>query len=224
MLPVCFLTLSLVCSGDAAEINSLVEKLATVDQAERDVAAKRLREDFAPSPRKTWERLLNSLELGMTKEELLTKLSSEQRKSREDASAAGSRIETYRLDHAWQLWVWFRDDEALLETKLVPHIQQVWIAPPADFSGKWVTYFANGQPSHVIEYRAGQYHGKFTANHSDGSKSYVQHYGHDGADGEDTGYFPSGKVSYRAYYSKGKPVGVWTWYNEQGEVTSTRMH
>ena len=36
--------------------------------------------------------------------------------------------------------------------------------------------------------------------------------------------YPSGKVSYRAYYDKGKAVGVWTWYNEQGEVTSMRVH
>ena len=85
-------------------------------------------------------------------------------------------------------------------------------------------YFANGQPSHRIDYENGEYRGTFTANHSNGSKAYVQHYGPDGADGEDTGYFPLRQSLLSPFYSKGKPIGIWTWYNEQGEVTSTKVH
>jgi antitoxin component YwqK of YwqJK toxin-antitoxin module len=131
----------------------------------------------------------------------------------------------YRLDHTWHLHCWFRNEgNVLIKATLEERTRHIWIAPPADFTGTWIVYFVNGQPSHEIEYRDGKYHGKFTANHTTGAKSVVQHYGPDGADGEDTGYYPSGKVSYRAHYSKGQPIGVWTWYNEQGEVTSTKVH
>jgi hypothetical protein len=225
MLPVCFLTLSLLCSADAAEIKSLVEQLSAVEQTERDLTAKQLREVFESSPRKTWEPLLETLKPGLTKKELLTKLQPEQREVGRGIGTGGSHMEEYRLDYSWQLRCWFLNEgNVLREATLESRMQHIWVAPAADFTGTWVTYFVNGQPSHVIEYRDGKYHGKFTSNHADGSKSYVQHYGPDGADGEDTGYFPSGKVSYRAHYSKGKAVGVWTWYNEQGEVTSTRVH
>ncbi len=190
---------------------------------ERDLTAKRLREVFKAPPREIWEPLLTKVKPGMTRNELLAQLTPEQRRA-ENISAAGSEIERYRLDHSWQLWCWYEDSGKVLKLELQPHIQEIWIAPPADFSGKWVTYFVNGQPSHVIEYRAGKYFGKFTANHSTGARSYVQYYGEDGIDGDDIGYFSSGKVSYRAQYSKGKAVGVWTWYNEQGEVINTKVH
>lgn len=225
MLIVTLLTLSLVSGADEAEINSLVKQLAAPVQADRDIAAKRLREVFEASPRKTWEPLLADLKPGLTKKELLAKLLPKLRDSQRGIGTGGSHMEEYRLDYNWHLRCWFLNEgDVLREATLEPRMQHVWIAPAADFSGEWITYFVNGQPSHVIEYQNGQYHGKFTANHADGSKSYVQHYGPDGADGEDTGYYPSGKVSYRAHYAKGKAVGVWTWYNEQGEVTSTRVH
>lgn len=50
----------------------------------------------------------------------------------------------------------------------------MWVAPPADFTGVWTTYFANGQRSHEIHYSNGRYSGIFTAFHSNGSKAYVQ--------------------------------------------------
>lgn len=225
MLPVCFLALSLLCSADDAEIKSLVVHLASVEQTERDVAAKRLREVFEPSQRKTWEPLLDSLKPGSTKKELLDKLHPAQRQVEAGIGSGGSHMEEYRLDHFWLLRCWFLNEgDVLREANLESRMQHVWAAPPADFSGVWVTYFVNGQPSHVIEYHGGSYHGTFTANHADGSKAYVQHYGPEGADGEDTGYYPSGKVSYRAFYSKGKAIGIWTWYNIHGEVTNTRVH
>lgn len=225
MLIVTLLTLSLVGGADEAEIKSLVKQLSAPAQAERDTAARRLREVFEPSPRKTWEPLLATLKPGMTKKEVLERLQPEQRESQGISGPGGSYLEEFRLDYSWHLCCWFSDHvDVLSEATLEPRIQDIWIAPAGDFSGKWATYFVNGQLSHVIEYQNGKYHGTFIAHRSDGSQCFVQHYGPDGVDGEDTGYFPSGKVSYRAYYEKGKAVGTWTWYNEQGEVTSTRTH
>lgn len=219
-------TLSLIVTADTPEVTSLIEQLSAPEQTERDIAALRLREVFKPAQRKDWEPLLAQLKPGTTKKkELLELLKAEQREVGFGIGTGGSHMEEYRLDHTWQLRCWFLNEgDVLREVNLEQRIRHIWIAPPADFTGLWTVYFANGQPSHEIEYRDGKYHGKFTANHATGSKSYVQHYGPDGADGEDTGYYPTGEVSYRAFYSKGKAVGVWTWYNKQGEVTSTRVN
>jgi hypothetical protein len=217
--------LILLCSAEPPHINALTEKLASPSQVERDEAAKRLREVFEPAPRKTWEPLLAELKSGISNKELQAKLKPEQREAQLGVGTGQSHMEEFRLDNTWQLRCWFHNEENILrEATLVERTRSVWVAPPPEFTGEWITYFVNGQPSHRIEYQSGQYHGTFTANHSNGSKSYVQNYGPDGVDGEDTGYYPSGKVSYRAFYTKGKAVGLWTWYSEQGEVTSTRMH
>jgi hypothetical protein len=219
------LLLLLTLGADAPHIEALVTKLVSPSQVERDEAAEQLRGVFEATPRKAWEPLLAELKPGLNKNELRAKLKPEQRKSQGGIADSGSHMEGYRLDNSWQLRCWFHNEGNILrEATLIERMRYVWVAPSPEFTGEWVTYFVNGQPSHRIEYQSGQYHGRFTSYHPNGAKSYVQHYGPDGVDGEDTGYYPSGKVSYRAFYAKGKPVGVWTWYDEQGEVTSTRMH
>src|SRR5688572_21724834 len=40
-------------------------------------------------------------------------------------------------------------------------VRSIWIAPPANYKGTWVTWFVNGRRSHEIEYRDGQYDGTF---------------------------------------------------------------
>lgn len=219
------LLLSMTLSANAPHIEALVTKLASPSQVERDEAAKQLRDVFEPAPRKTWEPLVAELKPGISKKEMLAKLKPEQRKSEGGIGSGGSHMEQYRLDHTWQIRCWFHNEGNILrEVELMERLRYVWVDPPPEFTGEWITYFVNGQPSHIIEYQSGRYHGTFTANYSTGSKSYVQHYGPDGADGEDTGYYPNGKVSYRGNYAKGKPIGVWTWYDEDGKVTNTRTH
>jgi hypothetical protein len=218
-------TLSILSTADTPEVTSLIEQLTSIEQTERDAAANRLREIFKPAPRKDWEPLLAKLRPGISKKELKELLEPEQREPGIGIGTGQSHMEEYRLDHTWYLRCWFLNEgDVLRESTLEERTRHIWIAPPADFTGTWVVYYANGQPSHEIEYRSGKYHGTFTANYSTGKKSYIQHYGPNGADGEDIGYHPSGKIAYRGQYSKGKPTGVWTHYNEQGEVTSTQVH
>src|SRR5436190_2090022 len=186
--------LSLTLSADAPYIDALVTKLASPSQVERDETAAKLRVEFEPSPRKTWEPLLGELMPGINKKELLAKLKPDQRQSQGGIADGGSHMEEYRLDHAWHLRCWFHNEGNILrEVTLIERMRNVWVAPPPEFTGEWITYFVNGQQSHIIEYQSGRYHGTFTSNYSTGSKSYVQNYGPDGADGESTGYHPSGK-------------------------------
>ncbi|MCO5053975.1 MAG: hypothetical protein M9920_16990 [Verrucomicrobiae bacterium] len=123
------------------------------------------------------------------------------------------------------LTCWFRNKgDILFERTLSPSLRNVWVAPPTNFAGIWITYFVNGQKSHQIHYDDGKYHGEFIAYSPDGSKCYVQHYDHHVAEGADTGYFASGRTNYYGVYKGGKQVGTWTWYNEDGSVKSTQDH
>lgn len=216
---------SLLVSAEEPHIDVLVAKLASPSQVERDDAARQLREVFEPTPRSRWEGFVAELKPGLAKKELQAKLKPEFRESQGGIGTGQQHMEDYRLDNTWQLRCWFHNEgDSLREAALHERIRSVWVNPPPEFTGEWVTYFVNGQVSHRIDYESGEYRGTFVSNHSNGQKSVVQHYGPSGVDGEDTGFFPSGKVMYRAFYSQGKPVGVWTWYNEQGEVTTTRNH
>jgi uncharacterized protein len=111
--------------------------------------------------------------------------------------------------------------DALLHHALIEQMRHVWIEPPADFTGVWITYFVNGQRSHEIHYRNGQYFGTLTSFHANGAKAVVQHIGAEGAEGEETDYSPSGALNYAGRHSNGKPAGTWVSYNEDGSVRST---
>ncbi|HKS56057.1 MAG TPA: hypothetical protein VJS12_12250 [Steroidobacteraceae bacterium] len=136
----------------------------------------------------------------------------------------GSHTELYRLDDSWLLRCDYGRSNELFRSELMRTVRQVWVAPAADFTGTWTTYFVNGQRSHEIHYRNGQYFGIYTMFHANGFKAVVQHHGTQGVEGEEFGYFPSGAVAYRGQYDKGAQVGTWVWYNEDGSVQSTQEH
>ena len=200
-------------------------QLGDRDPAVRRAAAEQLRNTYVAPDRNTWNALLAALRPGVTKEQLLARLTPQQAKSEGGHGTGPNHMEDYRLDDLWILRCWFRNDgDVLFEVSLAERMRELWVAPPEGFSGTWVTYFVNGRKAHQIEYREGKYHGTYVAFHASGGKSYVQHYVNHVAHGEDTGYFPSGKVSYRGRYQDGKQVGEWTWFNEDGSVRSTQRH
>ena len=194
-------------------------------QQVRDAAAALLRASYVPPPRSRWEHVVAAINAGDSSDTIL-QLLQPYHVTREMGLGSGQSFsESYRLDDVWQLRCSFRrveSGDALLEHELIERMRYVWVEPPADFTGVWTTYFVNGQRSHEIHYRNGQYFGTFTSFHSNGSKAVVQHYVAEGVDGDDTGYFPSGALNYRARYSRGEPTGTWVWYNEDGSVRSTR--
>ena len=199
--------------------------LGSQSQETRDAAAKTLLEIYTPPPRAQWEPLLATIKLGDGKEEILEKLRPFNPTEEAGARGGGSYCVSYRLDDLWSLRCCYRNsDMTLFKFDLIEFLRWVWVAPPPDFTGVWVTYFPNGQRSHEVHYREGRYFGEFNSYRSDGSKCVTQHYGADGVDGEDTGFFPSGRVAYRGYFKAGKKIGIWTWYNEDGSIRSTQDH
>jgi hypothetical protein len=201
------------------------EDLRSPAQPVRDAAAALLRASYVPPLRSRWEHVAAAIHAGDSSDTILQLLQPYQVTREMGPSSGQSFSESYRLDDVWLLSCSFRrleSGDALLQRELIERMRYVWIEPTADFTGVWTTYFVNGQRSHEIHYRNGQYFGTFTSFHANGSKAVVQHFGTEGVDGEDTGYFPSGVLMYKARYSKGEPAGTWVWYNEDGSVRSTR--
>lgn len=203
---------------------SLPPDIGSHSQEVRDAAAKILRDNYVPPSAETWNPVVAEVTIGDAKTKILEMLRHWQVTVESGPAAGGSHSEFYRLDDRWVLWCWYRNvDNTLIDRALREDMRHIWVPPPPDFTGVWITYFVNGQPSHEIHYKAGQYLGEFTSFYPNGSRAVVQHYGPFGIDGEDTGYFPSGRVSYRAYYNDGSAVGTWTWYNEDGSIRTTRQ-
>lgn len=204
---------------------SLTDDLRSPQQSVRDKAAAELRATFHGTPEAKWTPVIQQIKQGQTKKQILDLLRPFNVTAEEGMGSGQSHSQTYRLDNEWILVCSFQNDgDILFDHKLIPSLRHIWVLPPEDFTGIWVVYFVNGQVGHRINYRNGRYFGEFIAYRSDGSKTFVQHYTAKGADGEDTGYYPSGKISYRAQYQSGKPVGTWTWYDEAGNITSTKEH
>ena len=219
---------------------ALVKVLSDSRSGVRATAAEAVRTILAADPANApnwhseafWKPRIAQLKAGMPLDEalkiLLPALSPAEREKRCEGSnfSGGSGVSTYRLDDYWvvRLYLIDHDNKKLHESPpdLIQSVLSVWIAPPAKYTGEWVTLHVNGQKAHEIQYRDGKYDGTFTAFHDDGSKSYQQHYTAGVCHGTDTGWHRNGKVSYEAQYDHGKQVGTWRWWDENGRETSVQ--
>ncbi len=205
------------------DVQRRISELGSPSQETRDAAAEQLRATFTPTPGEQWEPLLSAIKTGDKKKSVLDRAHSA--KAENGPGTGQSHMEQYRLDDCWMLSCWYRNaDDSVFRATLVETMRNIWVEPPRDFSGAWVTYFVNGHKSHEIHYKNGKRLGTLTAYYSDGSKHYVQTYSESGVDGPDTGYFRSGRIKYRAQYKDGSPVGTWTWYDEEGRPRYSEEH
>jgi hypothetical protein len=219
------LVMVLLCCVGASLIGSPASDLSSPVQGVRDAAAQGLRASYTPPARTNWDAVFAAVTNGMTKTNLLKLLAPFKVEAQPGFGSGGSHSEYYRLDDAWVLVCWFHNEgDTLFERELESNLKYVWVAPPPDFTGTWITYHVNGQKSHEIGYKAGKYHGQFIAYHPDGSKCVVQHYEHGVCEGADIGYYPSGRINYRGAYKAGKQVGTWVWYSESGTTNSIRNY
>lgn len=130
-----------------------------------------------------------------------------------------SHIATWRLDHYWTVTIQYRNPDTVIEhPKLQNEAMRVWVIPPEDFNGTWVTWYVNGRKSHSIEYKNGKYHGAFIAFYDNGNKCYQQHYRNGVCSGSDSGWYPDGSKMYHGNYTDGKQTGTWTHWKADGSV------
>jgi hypothetical protein len=233
---------ALVAMGKPAA-PALVTALSDPHNDVRTFAAEALRPILAADPANApnchdeafWKKRIAQLKAGMPLDEalkvLLPELSPAERRKMCEGGAwggfgGGRGTINCRLDDYWVVCLHLADlgHEKLHDATpdLFRSVRYVWVAPPAAYTGEWVTWFVNGQNSHEIQYRSGQYDGTFTAFNTDGSKCYQQHYTKGICQGADTGFHANGTKSYEGQYENGKQVGTWRWWKENGEIESVK--
>jgi hypothetical protein len=167
-------------TGPVAPRDPTADDLASPSQAVRDAAAARIRRSYAPPERARWEPLLASIQPGDPAASVLAKLPSGAEPG-PGGAGGGGRTESYRLDGLWMLSCGFiQADDTVIDCELYDDLAQIWVDPPAAFTGVWTTYFANGQRAYEIHYRGGVYDGTFTSFHADGTTASVRRFGPDG--------------------------------------------
>jgi hypothetical protein len=216
-----------VCLFLAAASAGPVEDIASPSQETRDAAAKSLRENARPTPRKQWEAVIDAIKPGDTKAEIGKRLDP-YKVTEEEMGAAGreSYQMRYVLDGYWILICKFKEDgQKLIERTLTPQMRHVSVNPPADFTGIWTLYYVNGQRCTETHYADGHRSGTYTTYYDDGTICGVQNYNDQGViHGDQLAFFPSGKIRIRGRWQAGQQVGTWTYYNEDGTVLTIDEH
>jgi hypothetical protein len=221
------------------DLEPFVALLADPSQTVRDAAAAEIREALAADPaartndhgHEYWDDRLRQIKPGMKHAEVMPLLTAEDRPLTDEErlithlASGGTNNLSMRLDDYWTVNVYYYNPDVVHEMppQLTRRARNVWIAPPDDFTGRWTTYFVNGQQSHDIDYRGGKYHGTFTAFHDNGARSYEQHYDDGVTSGADTGWYADGVMAYAGEYVDGRQDGVWTHWYSNGRLRS-RSH
>lgn len=212
---------------DEAAVAECIKALRDAKSETRKTAAADLRKIVAKYPSGTiylaskdggealWLDKINQVAMGMPKAEVL-KLLPPFPVAIDGFTIAdgGSYIVSYRLDCHWSVNVTYRNnDKVIAPPVLQRRALKIEVSPPKDFTGKWTTWYVNGQKGWETQYKNGKYDGVLTMYHDNGAKSVEQHYVNHEAHGADTGWYPNGKLSYIAQYRNGKQDGKWIhWY------------
>lgn len=211
----------LICCSSVNLIGSPASDLSSSSQEVRDAAAKALRSSNTLLSRTNWEAIAGAMTNGMARMSVTELLSPHHTIPSAEGGPDGSYRLSYRLDDTWILICHFRyTDDALLDRTLSASPLYVWVEPPTNFTGVWITYYVNGQKSHEVHYDNGKYQGEFIFYSPDGSKSTVQQFNHHLAEGANTEYYPSGRLRFRGVCKAGAPIGTWIYYNEDGTTNS----
>ena len=139
-------------------LSSPADDLASPSQETRDAAAKILRRTWEPPARTNWETLLSAIKIGMHETnvlELLRPLTGLTNASGWGSGGVGAGI--YRLDDLYLIEYTYRtSDHIVIGRSLLQRLREVWPPdPPTDFTGIWVSYYANGQAYCRIGYTNG---------------------------------------------------------------------
>jgi hypothetical protein len=213
--------------------SELVALLSNPHQETRDAAAATLRELIATDPRSRtndhgyeyWQKRAESVKPGMKHSDVMRLLPaydhtlSVEQLIYSGAGTGQSHTAIWRLDHYWTVTIYYRNpDTVITRPRIRNKAMRIWVKPPANFTGTWVTWYVNGQKSHEIEYKNGKYHGTFITFYDNGQKCVQQHYRNGICSGSDSGWYSDGMKMYHGNYEDDKQTGTWTYWNPDGGV------
>lgn len=207
------------------QFDTHVAALDDVRAPVRDKAAAKIREmlakleGIAPGSHDEsyWKKVLQLITIGMSKSEVEGIIPNNGETQPSIAQGMGSVSEKRRLDNNWEATLYFdANGKVYAPPKLQKSVLSIWIPPAPDFSGKWITYFVNGQKATEIDYKDGEYNGTYTSFYANGQKSYEQHYVNGVIQGPDQGWHENGQQSYTGQYVNDRQDGLWIWWNPDG--------
>jgi hypothetical protein len=194
--------------------------LASPSQETRDAAAEVLRATAKPPHKIKWFFFTCHIRKGENQTNILALLRSYHLNTQPEGGFGGLvNYYVYRLDDYWLLDCAFdSNDNSLMRWKIIPGWRDYFTLPPTNFSGIWITYYANGQKSSQGNFKDGSRSGEVITFYPEGSKSSVWHYNRGLPQGLYTSYFPSGQMQYQVQYSNNVRVGTGVWYNQDGST------
>lgn len=88
-------------------------------------------------------------------------------------------------------------------------------------TGVWTTYYKNGNPYSILQYREGENEGDQKYFYPNGVLNFTYPYEEDILSGKYIGYFQNGKTQIEGYYNQDYQEGIWLNYLANGELEST---
>jgi antitoxin component YwqK of YwqJK toxin-antitoxin module len=85
-------------------------------------------------------------------------------------------------------------------------------------TGKWETFFPNGNLMEERHYIDGKLHGQRLIYDENGSVAIMENYEHDQFEGVYEAYHPNGQVRVRGQYENNAMSGEWTYYYDNGQL------
>jgi hypothetical protein len=128
------------------------------EQVREDAAAILRSRPFLASPRDKWNEVMASLQPGLTKSEVMDILTPFHPQGLGGKGNFAGEFENYQLDDAWIIGLHYTHSGGgiLIDTSLHPRIRLV---PPKQrpdhYSGRWTTFYADGQPAYETDYDNG---------------------------------------------------------------------
>lgn len=214
-----------------------IEQLADSLQAKRDAAATKLRDmvvkgkttyadgHIAEHDSSYWYAMVARSNMRLLLNDVVKSLALDTGDQEIGMCFGQGCFNSYRLDNSMVLQLYYKSNapHTVYFDTLIWDPRRINVDAPVKFTGEWTTYYANGQPSHRVQYSNGDYNGTFISYHPNGQIAYQQHYSNGVANGEDRGFYFSGKLAYVGTYKDGKQSGEWIHYWENGKV-KTKMN
>lgn len=219
--------------ADEISIAQLIALLSDSSASVRESAAAQLRRIVAKYPSGTvnlreedgggarWREKVQQVKPGMTPadvEEIFGKLP--------DGFADGSgrsHVQSYHLDHHWRISISYRNSPKFVLSISMPERQGRPISAPipADFTGLWITWYANGQKASETQMSDGRVAGMHISYHDNGRKWWEQaHTREHKADGPGAGWNRDGSIRYSIAYRDDQRVGKWIYWYANGQKQS----
>lgn len=85
-------------------------------------------------------------------------------------------------------------------------------------TGKWITFFKNGNIKSIENWYDGKLNGKYVIYQENGKKVMQTRYLNGKDNGEYFLFHENGVLQVKGNFRNGKPIGIWKYYNSKGKL------